>query len=65
MTNEELIISQAKRIATLESVTEYQNGRITELESQLRVRDNITESGDPLPLDALGIANKVRMNSNA
>lgn len=63
MTDTELIVAQAKQLAEQDALIDYYRKRSDELEAALRVRDNITESNDPLPLDAVGTANKMKVRS--
>lgn len=61
MTDTELIVAQAKQLAEQNALIDYYRKRSDELEAVLRVRDNITESDDPLPLNAVGTANKMKV----
>ncbi len=61
MTDTELIVAQAKQLAEQNALIDYYRKRSDELEAALRVRDNITESDDPLPLNAVGTANKMKV----
>lgn len=62
MTDTELIVAQAKMIAEQKSTIEYYRNRCDSLETELRIQNNTAESNDPLPLDAIGTANKAKMN---
>ena len=62
MTDIELIVSQAKMLAEQKSIADYYRNRCESLEAELRVQNNTAESNDPLPLDAVGTANKVKIN---
>jgi hypothetical protein len=64
MTDTELIIAQAKQLAEQNVLIDYYRKRSDELEAALRIRENITESGDDLPLGAVGTANKIRMEES-
>jgi hypothetical protein len=61
MTDTELIVAQAKQLAEQNALIGYYRKHSDELEAALRIRENVTESGDDLPLDVVGAANKVRM----
>jgi hypothetical protein len=50
MSNEELIISLAKKLIQQDGLIEYYRNHCDALESQLRLKENITESNDDLPL---------------
>ena len=65
MTDTELIVFQAKQLAEQNTLIDYYRKRCDSLETHIRVRENITESGDPLPLDAVGTANKIRMEGKS
>ena len=62
MSDKELIVSLAKMLAEQKSIADYYRNRCDSLEAESHVRDNTTESGDTLPLDAVGTANKVKIN---
>jgi hypothetical protein len=51
MSNEELIIGLSKKLIEQDSLIEYYRNRCDALEAQLRLKENITESNDDLPLD--------------
>ena len=63
MTDIELIVAQAKQLAEQSALIDYYRKRCDALEARMRVRDNTLESGDDLPLDAVGTANKARMEA--
>ena len=63
MTDTELIVAQAKKIAELELISSYQRDQISELENTLRARENITESKDDIPLTMEGLKNKCDMTT--
>ena len=64
MTNEELIIIQAKQLAEDAAIQDYYRKRCDSLEAALRVKNNITESGDEIPFTEVGTANKLNMEAN-
>lgn len=63
MTDTELIVAQAKKIAELELISSYQRDQISELENTLRSHENITESNDDVPLSMGGLKNKCDMTT--
>lgn len=65
MTNDELIIIQAKRLAEDAAIQDFYRKRCDSLEAELRVKNNITESNDDLPLTPVGAANKQNMEANS
>lgn len=58
MSNEELIIGLSKKLIEQDSLIEYYRNRCDTLETQLRLKENITESNDDLPLDGHAEATK-------
>ena len=64
MSDIELIVVQAKKIAEQDGIIDYYQKRCGTLEAQLRVRDNVTESGDEIPLSPEGMSAKCRMTTD-
>lgn len=50
MSNEELIVGLSKKLIQQDNLIEYYRSRCDTLEAQLRMKENITESNDGLPL---------------
>jgi hypothetical protein len=50
MSNEELIIGLSKKLIQQDNLIEYYRSRCDTLEAQLRLKENITESNDDIPL---------------
>lgn len=64
MTDNELIIAQAKKLAQQDGTIEYYRAHCKSLENQIRVQNNITESGDDLPLSLEGLKNKCKVSES-